>query len=203
MRITLPARLPWTRLPLYFGIIAVIIAGIIIGVSWALNPWFVFTKNAFSDFGGPQSSCPELYNYGLIVTGLLVIIYSLAIYSLAKNKMEILGCAYMALAGVFLALIGIFPTGTEPHGFVSVWFFLQMYLALIILGLGMQNRGLKFGKETTVIAAIAVPLAIVIDLLWGWPSAAVLEAYGIILIGICTVLVSVAYLGLAKASRRG
>lgn len=190
------------RLIIYFGIVAVIFAWIVIGASWVLNPWFVFTRDAFSDFGGPHSSCPGLYNYGLIITGMFVVIYSFAICSLAKNKLEIIGGAYVALAGIFLALIGIFPSGTEPHGFVSTWFFLQMFIALIILGLGMKIRGLKYGREITIIAAISVPLAIILEILWGWPSAAVLETYGIIIIDICVIMVSMAYLGLVGTFRR-
>jgi Predicted membrane protein len=38
------------------------------------------------------------------------------------------------VAGLFLALIGIYHAGTRPHVFVSTWFFVQMDTALIAWG---------------------------------------------------------------------
>jgi hypothetical membrane protein len=58
----------WRGLIRYSGIIAVILAWVVIAVSISVNPWFVFTKNAFSDLGGPYATDPWIYNYGLIIT---------------------------------------------------------------------------------------------------------------------------------------
>lgn len=183
---------------LWVGIFAIIFAWFVIGLCWALNPWFAFTEDAFSDFGGMEACCPELYNYGLIITGVLIVLYGSAICLIGEDKLEVVGASYLSLAGVFLALIGIFPSGTKPHTFVSSWFFLQIYIAFIVLSAGMMRRKLIYGLEVLIISSLAVPVAILAEILWGWPSAAVLEAYGIIIIDICVVLITMAYLKLIE-----
>lgn len=178
----------YIKIMLFSGVIAIIFAWIIIGVCWLLNPWFVFVEDAFSDFGGPESCCPWLYNYGLIITGLLVIIYGSAICLVSEEKIQIIGGSYISLSGVFLALIGVFPTGTKPHTFVSSWFFLQVFIGFIILGLGIHRKKIRYGLEMSLIVIFSIVLAIIIEIIWGWPSAAVIEACGIIIIDMCVLL---------------
>lgn len=188
----------YPRILICMGLVAIAFAWVVIGASWILNPWFVFTEDAFSDFGGPESCCPELYNYGLMVAGMLIVLYGLAICIVADEKLEVAGGSYVILAGVFLALIGVFPSGTKPHTFVSSWFFIQMYMAFMVLGVGMHRRGLKYGREIAAISALSIPIAVILELIWGWPSAAVLETYGVIIIDICVILASITYLSLAR-----
>ena len=182
------------KILLLMGIVAMVFAWVIIGVCWALNPWFVFTEDAFSDFGGHRSSYPWLYNYGLIITGIMVVLYGSALCLISEDKLEIVGSSYVSLSGVFLALIGIYPSGTNPHTFVSTWFFLQIFIGFIILGLGIHRRRIKYGREMSQIVIAALLIGIIIEAIWGWPSAAVIEACGIIVIDICVVLTTMIYL---------
>ena len=92
--------------------------------------------------------------------------------------MEIVGSSYVSLSGVFLALIGVYPSGTNPHTFVSTWFFLQIFIGYIIPGLGIHRRRIKYGLEMSQIVIAALLIAIIIEAIWGWPSAAVIEACG-------------------------
>ncbi|MCG2870075.1 MAG: DUF998 domain-containing protein, partial [Vulcanisaeta sp.] len=126
----------WRGLIRYSGIIAVILAWVVIAVSISVNPWFVFTKNAFSDLGGPYATDPWIYNYGLIITSVFVDLYSINLLLTSRNKVESFASAFVFVAGLFLALIGIYHAGTRPHVFVSTWFFVQMDMALIALGIG-------------------------------------------------------------------
>lgn len=64
------------RILKYFGFLSAILAWIIILVCISLNPWFVFTKNAFSDLGGPMARDPWLYDYGLIASAILAFLYA-------------------------------------------------------------------------------------------------------------------------------
>ncbi len=181
------------RLLLWFGILALVLAWVIIGICWYINPWFIFMRHAFSDFGGSRASIPEIYNYGLITAGFLVILFGSSIVYFSSNKFEVIGGSYLALSGIFLALIGVYHAGTQPHGFVSVWFFIQMDLSLILLGIGMVQRKLKYAFSVLSISILSIPLAEIVDWVWGWPSAAVIEAFGIIIIDICVILVTLAY----------
>ena len=162
-----------------------VLAWIVIGAAWLLNrDWFTYTRDAFSDLGGKGSCCPQLYNTGLIIVGLLLIAYGACATLLSRNKLETLGAGYIALAGVFLALIGVFPTGTRPHTFVSTWFFIQADLALTLLLTGQRRQGCRTPYNTTALLAtlLAFPAAGLVEAIWGWPSAAVLETYGILVI---------------------
>ncbi len=178
MRLPVPAR-PCILL----GPLAAAAAWLVIGASWLVNAdWFVFTRDAFSDLGGPGARMPWLYNLGLIAVGLMVVAYGACQALLHDSKAGVLGGGYMALAGVFLALIGVFPSGTRPHTFVSTWFFIQIDLALILLAWATARLGGRLSRPALALAVAAWPVAGIVEALIGWPSAAVLEAYGIIVI---------------------
>ncbi len=191
-RASLGARLWWA------GPAAVILAWIVIGASWYLNPWFRFLEHAFSDLGGPEASYPWVYNYGLIATGALVILYSWFIYSVAASKMEAAASALTFVAGIFLALIGVYPSGTRPHTFVSMWFFIQMDMALIALGLGLRVRGSRLWHAITGLSVLAFPIYGMVEATVGWPSVAAGEAYGIIVIDLAVILATIEYRRLAR-----
>jgi len=184
-------------LPCLAGPAAAALAWVVIGVSWYMNPWFVFTRDAFSDFGGPGASNPWVYNYGLMATALLVAVYSACLYRWAESKLEVFGSALLFVAALFLALIGYYPSGTRPHTFVSWWFFAQMDMALIALGAGMSRRPGREGAYGRYVLGLAVAGPIVFllaEALVGWPSAAVAEAYGILVIDACVALILLAQL---------
>lgn len=183
------------RLPCLLGVIAAIAAWLVIGASWALNrDWFVFTKHAFSDFGGEGARYPWLYNYGLITVGLVIVLFAVCPYRLARHRLEAFGSGLLFTAGLFLALIGVFPAGTRPHVFVSTWFFIQMDMALIALSIGAYNAtGDPLARLAAIVSAVAFPVYILLEILVGWPSAAVSETYGIIIIDAAVILLTLNY----------
>ena len=169
----------WREFVRYSGIMAAVLAWVVIAISISVNPWFVFTKNAFSDLGGPHAVDPWIYNYGLIITSVFVDLYSINLLLNSRNRIESFALAFVLVAGLFLALIGIYHAGTRPHVFVSTWFFVQMDMALIAWGIGSlmgSNRGL--GLFSLLLGVLAPIPALLIP----WPSAATEEAYGILVI---------------------
>ncbi len=175
------------------GLVAIIVAWIIIAASWYINPWFRLLEHAFSDLGGIDANKPWLYNYGLIATGLLVVGYSIGLYSLSREKMEVVGASFVFIAGLFLALIGVYPSGTRPHVFVSSWFFIQMDLAIIAIGIGLAKRGSTLGRYVAAIGVLSPVLFVVVEWLIGWPSVALAEAYGILAIDLAIIISSIEY----------
>ena len=164
-----------------FGLFAAISGWITIFVSISYNPWFVFTRDAFSDLGGERTLYPWIYNYGLIITGFIIILYSIVQLYDSVNRVEAFGSGYTSIMGIFLMLIGIFPSGTRPHIFVSTWFFIQGDLAIIIWGIGMILRGLKkLGVFILVLGLVSPIIGFGVD----WPSAATAEAFGVIVLDI-------------------
>ncbi|BAA81551.2 conserved hypothetical protein [Aeropyrum pernix K1] len=178
------------------GPAAALVAWLVIGVSWAVNSdWFVFTEHAFSDLGGVKARMPWIYNYGLILVGLLVTLYSLCPYRAAVERLEAFGSGLLLTAGLFLALIGVYPAGTRPHVFVSTWFFLQMDMALVALSLGAYRACRNLANMAALALSLAAfPVYILIGITLGWPSAAVAEAYGIVVIDIVVIILTLDYL---------
>ncbi len=178
-------KVPIGKLFRFTGLAAAVLAWIVILLSISYNPWFVFTKHAFSDLGSPTAEKPWIFNYGLIIIGVLALLYSLTLIEDAANKIENAGGAFTFIAGIFLALIGTYPSGTRPHTFVSTWFFIQSDLAIIAWGMGLLLSGLKvFGMVLTAIGILAPIAATIIE----WPSIAIMEACGITLIDAWAVL---------------
>lgn len=182
----------------FTGLAVAILAWIIILLSMSYNPWFVFTKHAFSDLGGPKAENPLFYNHGMIMLGFLSLLYSLSLIRDAVNKVEAVGGAFMFTAGIFLALIGVYPSGTRPHNFVSTWFFTQTDLAIITWGIGLLFSDWKImGMVFTGMAILGTLAAAIIE----WPSVAVLEAYGIVLIDAWIVLMLKVHIKRTKKSK--
>lgn len=174
----------------YLGLVAAALAWTIIAICVALNPWFVFTKNAFSDLGGPNAKDPSLYNYGLISVAVLVFLYAVHLARVASNKVEVVASSFVMVAAIFLALIGYFHEGTYPHGFVSVWFFAQFDLAILASSIGLYLRGSRrAGLAVAAVFALGTAVAVAVP----WPSAATAEAWGIAAIDVWAIIVFLAY----------
>lgn len=167
------------------GVMIAILAWIIIFISIAQNPWFVFINHAFSDLGGPQANRPWIFNYGLMLLSILSSLYSFSLIKDATNKIETVGGTFMLIASVFLALIGIYPSGTNPHTFVSIGFFIQSDLVIIAWGIGLLFRGLKrLGTLFSVIGILGPLVALIVQ----WPSIAILETFSILIIDLWVIL---------------
>jgi len=165
------------------GVAASASAWLIISECIRRNPWFDAFQHAFSDLGTARATDPWLYNYGLMFVALLLLLFSVHMVIEATRRLEVVGGAYMSIAAVFLALIGAFPGGTKPHAFVSSWFFIQAFLAILTYGLGkwQVDRASSLASLTTFSLAL---LGALVD----WPSVATAEAYEIVLLNLATIL---------------
>lgn len=157
----------------------------VVGVSLAAsaNPWWSLYRNAFSDLGGPRASRPWIFNWTLILSGILFAIYSLGVLLNSRSHLDSFSAGLLFTAGIFLTLIGVYPSGTRPHTFVSTWFYIQSYLGISTLGLSkiLQERKV-LGLTLLLLGALPIPLAYLIDRTVGWPSIALLELAGALFI---------------------
>ncbi|MEM3288440.1 MAG: DUF998 domain-containing protein, partial [Saccharolobus sp.] len=92
--------------------------------------------------------------------------------------------SFVMIAAIFLALIGIFHEGTYPHQFVSLWFFIQFDIAILVYGIGLLRVKRKWGIYMLTLFIISNIVAGIVK----WPSAATIEAYGIIVIDIWVIM---------------
>jgi hypothetical membrane protein len=169
----------------YLGVGSGVIGWLVILAAISLNPWFVFTEHAFSDLRGKLSQVAWVFNNGMMFNGLLIAGYGFYLVSESSNKITTVGSAFTIISGAFLMLIGAYPTGTYPHYFVSVYFFAQTDIAIWTWGLGLIRTGKKDLGWTFLALSIVGPIiAGFVD----WPSTAVVEAYGILIMTIWVAL---------------
>lgn len=166
------------------GLIPVVGFWIIATISIRYNPWFNIWKHAFSDLGTKDAVNPWIYNYGLRVLGAITMLYSIYLAYASWNKFMVFSSALIFVAGIFLSLIGIYPGGTRPHTFVSTWFFIQFFIALIPMAIGFVFSGKYIDALFQIIIFIVALLGAI---LVKWPSAALIEAYEILLIDIVVI----------------
>ena len=181
------------RLVVTLSTAVVVLPWLVIAASWSLNPWFDPLRGAYSDLGSPEARYPWVFNLGMVVSGVLVVALGIVVYSLSVSRLEAAGSTLLSEAGVFLALVGMFPEGTRPHSFVAAWFFLQLYASYIVLGAALSRRSLVEGPALATIGALAAPLASLVELLVGWPSVAMLETYAVLAADVGVVLLASAY----------
>ena len=169
----------FTRALLLAGPLAFPAFHLVVALAAARNPWWSFWEHALSDLGGPGAADPWVYNYGLVLLGVLFALFSLGLLSASRSKGAAFASGLYFTAGVFLALIGIYPSGTRPHTFVSTWFYAQSFLATLALSLALlHEKRCKPGAALLLLSLSPAPLAYLVEALVGWPSVAAIEYFG-------------------------
>lgn len=172
-----------SRVLLLTGPIAFAVFAIGVVIASRANPWWDFFRDAFSDLGGPRAGAPWIFNTTLIIAGVLFSLYALGLLGLSTSKVSSFASGLLFTAGLFLALIGVYPSGTKPHAFISLWFYVQSYIGVCALGAGLLlEKNTVCGAVLLVLGALPIPLAQVVELAVGWPSVAVLELAGALFI---------------------
>ncbi len=137
------------------GIFAPLIALFFIAVSIILSPWFNWGNNALSDLGhSANSEMAPLFNFGLLLTGFLIIIYSIASFrNHAKYTSYIL-----VIVGLTLQLVATFDEVYRvPHFLVSVLFFVSLGFASISYAI----------EKRSILAIVALVIGFVSWLFYG------------------------------------
>jgi len=155
-------------------------------LSISRNPWFDLRRHALSDLGDARRATdPWMYNAGLVVVGTVLCVYSLYVAYVSRGRLAVFSSALLFTAGLFLALVGVFPSGTRPHTFVSTWFFVQVWLSSIpLLVDSVRSRRPTYVASMASVSIIAPAVAYAVEALVGWPSVAILEVYGAVVVGL-------------------
>ncbi|WP_276929967.1 DUF998 domain-containing protein [Ferroplasma acidiphilum] len=120
-----------------------------------------------------------------MVTGLLIALFAIAAIANSRNSVENTGSAFFIIAGLFLALIGIYHEGTYPHDFVSIWFFIIASIAYATIGISLLFT--KF-RRVGIAILIILPVSWVLFIEIPWQSVAEDEIFGVIVIDIMVLL---------------
>jgi hypothetical membrane protein len=141
------------------GIVAPTIAFICILAAIASDSQFSWTNNALSDLGIVQGVTGLLFNFGLVICGILAFTFVLfgLLNCLEKNKFSRIGVAAFAVAAFALLCIGIFNEKISPaHYLFSVAFFVMLPISLLIItrAFVLQHQA-KIALFTIIVAAAA------------------------------------------------
>jgi len=117
------------------GLVAPLIAIIFIATAILLSPWFSWWSNALSDLGrsattevAPKSEVAPLFNFGLLLSGFLTILYSITSFRNHAKYTSYL----LVFVGLTLQLVATFDeVYGSLHFQVSVLFFVALGFASI------------------------------------------------------------------------
>ena len=175
------------------GILGPAIGFLSVGIAIFLSPWFIWATNALSDLGHPTmlggiNGVPGLnpaapfFNIGLIVTGLISIVFGAQLLIFFRNQKSVIGLVgglVFILSMVFLAAVGVFHEGILlPHAIAAMGFFFGLFIASVLIGIALL---LKTSTRKEGIITLAMGVAITITLvawftgLLPWPGAAIPE----------------------------
>lgn len=192
-----------TRALLLLGPSSFVVFHAVVLASAARNPWFNFFKHAFSDLGAPSANDPWIFNYGLVAMGALVCLFSLGILATSESRGTAFASGLLFVSGVFLALIGVYPSGTRPHTFVATWFYVQSFLASAAMGVALLAEGKRpAGYALLLLGLLPIPIGYLVDATVGWPSVAMLEYAGAVFIAASASVASLAHWRGGGASAR-
>jgi len=125
-----------------------------------------------------------LFNGGLIVGGLLGLVFCALLYRVASGRVHRTVAGLLSLTLVLMALVGVFPQGTAPHFPVASGFYLMITISLWVDALAWRTAG---NGEWAVRSALAGSTNILMWLVWvaaGTPwGLAVPEIIGAVIFG--------------------
>lgn len=168
------------------GILAPIIALVFISISIFLHPWFSWTENALSDLGALGTSYNFVFNLGLIITGITFLLFVTGLPELLNRAISRVGVWILALSALSLTAIGIFPSGTSPHGNATIGFYSFAAIALLLIGgdLTLEHNNRGWG----VITLLLVLTGLLAALAFPWSSAAIPETIGALVLSVWGIL---------------
>lgn len=140
------------------GIVAPIIAFTGITVSLALTLSKGDSIFALSDLGVQQGVTAVLFNSGLVISGLLILVFALGLFiDLRGRTFGKTGAFILVLDALALTAIGVFPENVKPmHLYASVAFFMLFPTSLFFIGTALlQMSQLNLGMFTFLIATVA------------------------------------------------
>ena len=148
----------WLRISGICGIMTPLVALVCISLAITYSPQFSWTENALSDLGIQEGITAPLFNYGLIISGFLALIFAKGIFSLMQTSIfGKIGATAFILDTITLIAIGVFPENAKPmHFYASVIFFLLFPISMFILTAALlRQRQVKTGLFTLAVAMIA------------------------------------------------
>ena len=154
----------WRKISGISGMIVPFIAFTLILLAIAYSPNFSWTENALSDLGVQEGVTAVLFNTGLIIGGILGVLFAAGLFTLLQESLlSRIGAFVFVLDTLALTAIGVFPENVEPlHFYASVTFFALLPVSMFLLGAAfLRMSRMKLGFFTFVTAMVAAIVWIV------------------------------------------
>jgi hypothetical membrane protein len=161
----------WLRISGLCGVLTPVVAFTCISLAIYFAPGFSWTDNALSDLGVMPGATSAIFNFGLIVSGILGFVFATSLFRVmrffevfsADGKPHLLiyrglgGALFFSVACLALIAIGVFPENVRYlHTLASVAFFVALIIALGRLGIGFwQARQTPWAAFTLLLGVVA------------------------------------------------
>ena len=181
----------WLRISGTFGILAPIVAFVLISLAIVYSPQFSWSQNALSDLGVQEGITPVLFNYGLITVGIFALVFASGLFIFLKDRtLGRVGALMFVLASLALTAIGVFPENMKPMHFqASVAFFVLYPLATLVIATAfLLTKDVKMGLFTFGAAAVAAVVWIAYFATMFVPGVAIPEAISAVSAGVWAIV---------------
>lgn len=155
------SRSIWLKTSGVCGVLTPIIAFGCIFSAIASYPKFNWTSNALSDLGVVEGITAPLFNFGLIISGILALVFATGLIIFINSKVVGSLCTVaFILTALALTAIGIFPENVKPaHYYASVAFFMLSIISMMIVGVSFLITGrVKMGLLALLMSAVAATI---------------------------------------------
>jgi hypothetical membrane protein len=180
----------WLKISGISGIFAPLIAFMFISLAIVYSPQFSWTENALSDLGVQEGATAMLFNCGLIIAGILALIFASGLLMSQKAICGKVGAFILVLAAFALTAIGVFPEDVKPtHYYVSVGFFVLLPISILVLSATFfLEAKVKLGLFTFLVAAVATAVWIIHWTIPFGSGVAILEALSAASASTCSIV---------------
>lgn len=165
---------------LAIGILAVAEFTVLYLVAMSLDPNYTFGENYLSDLGvGPGAWA---FNSALIITGILLSCFALFGLAglLAVDSSGRVAVALLAIDGIILVGVGVFPEDVKPYHYIfSVAFFLTFLLVAIAMTIAFYRTHV-LGNLGTIVSGIATVFGMLLLPMGGNPLSETMAVMAII-----------------------
>jgi hypothetical membrane protein len=133
----------WLRISGICGILTPVVALLFISLAIASYPFFSWIDNALSDLGLVPGVTAQLFNFGIVTSGILSFISATGIFLFLDGTIvSRTGAFLFVLTSMALTAIGVFPEDVRPtHYLVSVAFFVLLPISMLFITVAFWLRG--------------------------------------------------------------
>jgi len=158
------------------------------------SPWFRWTEYDISVLG-VEGSAATLFNWGLILIGLLSLIFAIGLWkSLVINRVGRFGVASLFLGSISISLVGIFPrTINLPHDSASIAFYIFIALALLLVGIAAIIASQKAFGVLSIVGGILI--VVILRAPWPWSGGTIEQVLACLPWSLWTVILGVRMFG--------